>query len=128
MRPRGSDAREVAVPAAGATLMARGRIGPSVTGVFGGSGMRKRKQEGLSGILALLGPLTSVTNATAGGPEGDVHDRRGSPVADAVVTVVVGDHAMGQGRKAPVRPSMPPRVIDQKALAFTPYVEVFRPG
>jgi plastocyanin len=90
--------------------------------------MRKRKQQGLFGILALLGALFGVTTATAAELEVRVNDSRGAPVADAVVTVVVRGDAAGQARKTPVRSSMPPRVIDQKALAFTPYVEVFRPG
>ena len=85
----------------------------------------RTKQGRLFGILALFGALSGVT--AAGELEVRVKDRRGAPVADAVVTVVVRGTAP-EGRKAPVRPPASPRVVDQKALAFTPYVEVFRPG
>ena len=88
-----------------------------------------RKQGRLFGILALLG----ATTAAAAELEVRVADRRGAPVADAVVTVVVRGAGTVATRRDPSRPSAtaretPPRVIDQKAMAFTPYVEVFRPG
>ena len=89
--------------------------------------MLERRQGRLFGILTLSGALFDVT-AAAAELEVRVNDRRGAPVADAVVTVVIRGAAPGEGRKASLRPSASPRVIDQKALAFTPYVEVFRPG
>jgi plastocyanin len=84
-----------------------------------------RKQGRLFGILALFGATTAV----AAELEVRVNDSRGAPVADAVVTVLVRGAPLGEaGRKVPVRPPASRRVVDQKALAFTPYVEVFRPG
>ncbi|UWX04665.1 methylamine utilization protein [Pseudoxanthomonas sp. NC8] len=80
-----------------------------------------RKQAAAFWILALLG-------APAAAAELDVHviDSKGQPVADAVVTVVAAG-AQGEPRRAPLRGTSP-RMIDQKALVFAPYVEVFRPG
>ena len=52
----------------------------------------------------------------------DVADRQGRPVADAVVSLVRADGA----RSAPA--ARAPHVVDQKNLAFRPYVEVLRPG
>jgi plastocyanin len=83
-----------------------------------------RKQGRLFGILVLCG----MTTVAAAELEVRVNDTRGVPVADAVVTVLVRDAAVGKGRKAPGRAPVTPRVVDQKALAFSPYVEVFRPG
>ena len=88
--------------------------------------MRKQavgKQVAALWILALLG-----TTAAAAELEVRVTDRNGQPVADAVVSMVVREAASGDPRKAPARGPASTRVIDQKALAFTPYVEVFRPG
>ena len=51
-----------------------------------------------------------------------VLDAGGAPVADAVVTVRAVDRPAGTA-PSPVR-----RTIDQQALAFIPYLEVFRPG
>ncbi|WP_148040915.1 carboxypeptidase regulatory-like domain-containing protein [Montanilutibacter psychrotolerans] len=86
--------------------------------------MRNRKQGMLLGILVLVG----VTAAAAAELEVRVNDRRGGPVSDAVVTVVVRG-VSPPTPNTPVRPaSGSQRVVDQKALAFTPYVEVFRPG
>jgi plastocyanin len=82
-----------------------------------------RKQGRLFVILALLG----ATTAAAAELEVRVADRRGTPVADAVVTVVVRGAGAAAPRRETPRPS-PPRLIDQKGLAFVPYVEVFRPG
>jgi len=83
-----------------------------------------RKQGGLFGILTLLG----ATAAAAAELEVRVADRHGEPIADAVVSVIVRGAAGGEPRKEPTQPPAPLRVIDQKALVFTPYVEVFRPG
>ena len=71
------------------------------------------------GFLALPG-----FTATAAELEVRVADTKGAPVADAVVSLVARG---GAARREPERDAAP-RVIDQKALAFTPYVEVFRPG
>lgn len=54
-----------------------------------------------------------------------IADERGGPVADAVVTV----WPAGQSGPATVGGGSPRRrVIDQKDLAFVPYLEVFSPG
>jgi plastocyanin len=74
-------------------------------------------------MLALLG-----NTAVAAELEVRVADRDGQPVADAVVTIVARGSDAGESRGASVRSRGSTRVIDQKALAFTPYVEVFRPG
>jgi len=54
-----------------------------------------------------------------------IADERGRPVADAVVTVWPATRASppAPGATVPRR-----RVIDQKDLAFVPYLEVFSPG
>lgn len=82
-----------------------------------------RKQGVLFGVLVLLG-----ATAAAAELEVRVTDRSGAPVADAVVTVVVRGTTPGEPRKEPARPPPATRVVDQKAMAFTPYIEVFRPG
>jgi plastocyanin len=71
--------------------------------------------------------VLAVSGATASAAELEVRvaDRRGAPVADAVVSLVVRGAAP---RPQPLRNAPGPRVIDQKDLVFTPYVEVFRPG
>ena len=73
--------------------------------------------------LALLACLAARATSAA---ELEVHvlDRRGQPVSDAVVSLVVH----GAAPPAPRRAEPARHVVDQKALAFTPYVEVFRPG
>ena len=76
-----------------------------------------RKQRVLLGILALF-----ATAAGAAEIEVRVTDRRGQPVADAVVTVVERGSAGAPPRAAATH------AVDQRDLAFTPYVEVFRPG
>ncbi|HZX81883.1 MAG TPA: carboxypeptidase regulatory-like domain-containing protein [Lysobacter sp.] len=53
----------------------------------------------------------------------DVADRQGRPVADAVVSLVRRD-----GAGVATTPARAPHVVDQKDLAFRPYVEVVRPG
>lgn len=80
-----------------------------------------RKQAALLCVLALLG-------ATAAAAELEVRviDAKGAPVADAVVTMVAT--GAGEQRGLPAHEHATPKVIDQKALAFAPYVEVFRPG
>lgn len=84
-----------------------------------------RKQH--AGIFALL-VMLGVPSVAAAELEVRVNDRQGKPVGDAVVTIVVRNPAPADKAKASVRPTASRRVVDQKALAFTPYVEVFRPG
>ena len=77
----------------------------------------------------LLAAWCAAGTVVAAELEVRVEDRRGAPVADAVVTLLpreAGPQA-SVSASAPV-PSAKPHVIDQKALAFTPYVEVLRPG
>ncbi|HEY1139720.1 MAG TPA: carboxypeptidase regulatory-like domain-containing protein [Lysobacter sp.] len=76
-----------------------------------------RKQGVLFGVLALLSAGASAAELVV-----RVTDRHGQPVSDAVVTIIQRDAAPAGARNASRR------VIDQKSLAFTPYVEVFRPG
>lgn len=75
------------------------------------------------GCVVLAACLAAVA-ASAAELEVRVEDRRGAPVADAVVTLVARD----AGANAPPAPAARPRIVDQKALTFTPYVEVLRPG
>lgn len=84
----------------------------------------RRRHGRIFGILVALG----VSTAAAAELEVRINDRQGKPVGDAVVTIVARNPAAPDKAKAPVRPSAARRVVDQKALAFTPYVEVFRPG
>lgn len=51
-------------------------------------------------------------------------DQRGKPVADAVVTVLPATRTPAQ---APA-PASRTKTINQSALTFVPYIEVFRPG
>lgn len=72
------------------------------------------------GILLLLG--CSVAGAAE--LRVNVADQRGRPVDGAVVTVrPQGDPATRAQRSAPLT-----KTIDQSALAFVPYIQVFRPG
>ena len=73
-------------------------------------------------VLAMLSALLPAPRASAAELAVRVVDSRGQPVADAVVTAWPRDGAAPAGR-APAR-----RTIDQKNLAFVPYLEVFRPG
>jgi plastocyanin len=114
----------LAVHPTGVTLGHRGRIGPSASGRFGERNGMRKQQGRLIGILVLLG----ATTVSAAELEVRVNDRQGKPVADAVVTVVVRGAAAPAGGKTSARAPASRRVVDQKALAFTPYVEVFRPG
>jgi plastocyanin len=61
-----------------------------------------------------------------GAAELTVHiaDSHGKAVADAVVTIVPRDSAVASPRKT----SAETKIVDQKAEAFAPYVETFRPG
>ena len=76
------------------------------------------KQGLLFGVLAWF-----ATAAGAAEIEVRVTDSRGQPVADAVVTLVGK-----RGEAAAVRAPAATRTVDQRNLAFAPYVEVFRPG
>lgn len=71
---------------------------------------------GLLVLLAWMAPATAADLSVA------VVDRDGKPVADAVVTV------RPLGRTANVAHAPARRIIDQRDLAFVPYLEVFRPG
>jgi plastocyanin len=71
----------------------------------------------MAALLALLaGPAAAAELSV------DVADRQGHAVADAVVSLLRRDGV------APRAASAATRAIDQKNLAFLPYVEVFRPG
>jgi len=61
-----------------------------------------------------------------GAVELSVHitDTHGTPVADAMVTIVPHDNATITARDANAQT----KIVDQKNEAFIPYVEVFRPG
>lgn len=74
---------------------------------------------GLTAILLLL----VAGAAGAGELRVLVTDQRGKPVADAVV----GVHAP-PGATAPATPTARTRTINQVALTFVPFIEVFRPG
>lgn len=79
----------------------------------------------IMGPMVVLGVLSALLPAPrVGAAELAVRvvDSRGQPVADAVVTAWPRDGASPASR-TPVR-----RTIDQKNLAFVPYLEVFRPG
>lgn len=73
-----------------------------------------------------IGALALLVCVSAGAAELKVRvtDQRGKPVGDAVVTV------LPTGRKAGPVPSpiSHTRTINQVALTFVPYIEVFRPG
>ena len=56
----------------------------------------------------------------------DVTDQRGKPVGDAIVTVL--PEGGGIASALPQRPALRTKNIDQIALTFVPYIEVFRPG
>jgi hypothetical protein len=75
----------------------------------------------LGSLVMLVG-----TTALAADLKVAITDQRGRPVGDAIVTVlpVAGDNALPLPRRAPPRS----RTIDQIALTFVPYIEVFRPG
>lgn len=73
-----------------------------------------------------IGALALFASISAGAAELKVRvtDQRGKPVADAVVTVLPAVRKAG-----PVLPQTSrTKTINQVALAFVPYIEVFRPG
>lgn len=69
--------------------------------------------------------LVAIPALHAADLEVRIADERGRPVADAVVTVWPATPG-----SPPTAEAAPPRrrVIDQRNLAFVPYLEVFRPG
>ena len=78
-------------------------------------------------VLCLLLALVPVASGNAAELAVVLDDGHGHPVADAVVTVL----PRGQSERSPEakRRRAPQRkTIDQKDLAFVPYIEVFRPG
>lgn len=70
-----------------------------------------------------IGLLLGSTNAGAANLLVTVVDPRGHGIADAVVTV----DPVSTSRLAPRQPA-PAKTVDQKDLAFLPYLEIFRPG
>ena len=76
----------------------------------------------------LLGTLILLVSSTASAADLQISitDQRGKPVSDAVVSVFP-QHGSAQGAAAP-RPGPRTRTIDQVAITFVPYIEVFRPG
>ena len=75
--------------------------------------------------LALLALLMAASDAAAGREgalEVRVADARGTPVADAIVSI----RPRGGGDMPPPEPAR--HTIDQKNLAFVPSLEVFHPG
>ena len=89
---------------------------------MGAQGVRQRPLPWFL-LLAGLGWVVPAPPAHAAELVVRVDDGSGHPVADAVVMVSPRGSARKDAAEAPVR-----RIIDQKALAFIPYLEVFRPG
>lgn len=73
------------------------------------------------GILALLASTASI----AGELKVAVTDQRGRPVADAVVSVTPKP---GTNPGVPKAPAPRVKTINQIAITFVPYLQVFRPG
>lgn len=76
--------------------------------------------------LHWIGVLAVLMSMSAGAAELKVRitDQRGKPVGDAVVTVL---RAIRTAAPAPAATSHT-KTINQVALTFVPYIEVFRPG
>ena len=74
------------------------------------------------GFLMLLAARTAV----AADLKIDIADQRGRPVGDAIVSVLPAT----DGKDVALPSHLAPRskTIDQVALTFVPYIEVFRPG
>jgi plastocyanin len=70
--------------------------------------------------------LAVGTTAVAADLKIDSADQRGRPVGDAIVSVLPA--ADGKIAALPSRSAPRSKVIDQVALTFVPYIEVFRPG
>jgi plastocyanin len=72
------------------------------------------------------GLLLISTASSAADLKIDITDQHGKPVADAIVSVLPDP---GVAPAAwPVRPAPRTHTIDQIALTFVPYIQVFRPG
>ncbi len=78
---------------------------------------------GTTGLLAVLLAASGTASGKDGALAVRVTDARGTPVADALVSVMPRDGADAGRRSPPSR-----HTIDQKDLAFVPGLEVFRPG
>ena len=124
MRKRGTLSQ--GLPSKGLRLMRVGLSDLPVQRVPSKAPLKQRVLSKPALALALLGFLAAAPSAAAAELEVRIADRHGQPVGDAVVTLVQRDAPAA--RKEPLRDAPVRRVIDQKALAFTPYVEVFRPG
>lgn len=76
----------------------------------------------------LLGTLILLASSTASAADLKISitDQRGKPVSDAVVSVL--PQGGGGPEAGGPHPSPRTRTIDQMALTFVPYIEVFRPG
>ena len=72
--------------------------------------------------LALLLAVSGAAAGKDGALEVRIADARGAPVADAIVSV------RPRGGTAAPAPAPARRTIDQKNLAFVPWLEVFHPG
>jgi plastocyanin len=83
--------------------------------------MRHVKSFALAAAWLALAPF-----ASAGTLAVQVTDQAGHPVEDAVVTVV--GTAAPAARIAPATRIDPAHTVDQKSLAFMPFVDVLRPG
>lgn len=75
----------------------------------------------LGSLIFLVG-----TTAFAADLKINITDQRGKPVGDAIVTVL--PQANANPSALPHRPAPRSKTIDQIALTFVPYIEVFRPG
>lgn len=77
------------------------------------------------GSVALASALACAATAHAAMLKVQINDDKGSPVGDAVVTVL----AQNAAEKTPDRRAPPAtKTIDQKRETFIPYIEIFRPG
>jgi plastocyanin len=75
-----------------------------------------------------LGTLLFLVGTTAGAADLKISitDQRGKPVGDAVVTVLPTNSPTAGSAAA--QPEVRTKTINQVALTFVPYIEVFRPG
>jgi plastocyanin len=76
--------------------------------------------------LGILAFLAAAATADAADLKISISDQHGKPVGDAVVTVLSQSDpgASTPAQRAPSRT----KTINQVALTFVPYIEVFRPG
>lgn len=80
----------------------------------------------LDRLMLLVGMYLIAGAAAAAQLQISVTDQRGKPVSDAVVTVL--PQAGANPGTLPPRDAPQSKTIDQVALTFVPYIEVFRPG